>query len=87
MKLYLITAEIDVSEDGTKFDRHVIWGGSQADAASARKELLNRGATRKDLKTFEVEVPTNKEGLLQFLNDYGNGDVHTLVATRNLTAK
>ena len=86
MKLYLITAEIDVSEDGTKFDTHVIWGGSQADAASARKEMLTRGAARKEIKTFEVEVPTNKADLLQFLNDYGDGAL-TLVATRNLTAK
>ena len=68
MKLYLVTAEVDVSEDGTKFDRHAIWSGSQAEAASARKELTARGARRKDIKTTDVNVPTDKEGLLRFLN-------------------
>ena len=86
MNLYLVTAEVDVSEDGTKFDRHAIWSGSQAEAASARKELTARGAQRKDVKTYAVDVPTDKNGLLQFLNDFGSGDVLTLIATRNLTA-
>lgn len=81
MKLYLITATTEAPET------QVIWGGSQAEAASARKEMLARGATRKDLKTYEVDVPTNKEGLLQFLNDFGNGDVTTLAATRNLLGR
>lgn len=81
MKLYLITATTEDSKT------HVIWGGSQAEAASARKEMLARGATRKDLKTYEVDVPTNKEGLLQFLNDFGNGDVTTLVTIRNLLGR
>ena len=62
MKLYLVIA------DGTKFDRHAIWSGSQAEAASARKELTARGARRKDIKTTDVNVPTDKEGLLRFLN-------------------
>ena len=86
MKLYLVTAEVDVSEDGTKFARRAIWSGSQAEAASARKELTARGAQRKDVKTYAVDVPTDKNGLLQFLNDFGSGDVLTLIATRNLTA-
>lgn len=81
MKLYLITA---TTED-TK--THVIWGGSQNDAASARKEMLARGATRKETRTFEVDVPTNKEGLLQFLNDLGNNDITTLIAIRNLIGR
>ena len=87
MKLYLVTAEVDVSEDGTKFDRHTIWSGSQAEAASARKELTARGARRKDVKTYAVDVPTDKTGLLQFFNDLGNIDVRTLAATHNLTAR
>lgn len=78
MKLYLITATTEDSKT------HVIWGGSQTEAAGARKEMLARGATRKDTKTYEIDVPTNKEGLLQFLNDFGNGDVTTLIAIRNL---
>ena len=81
MKLYLITATTEDSKT------HVIWGGSQSDAASARKEMLARGATRKDTKTYEVDVPTGKEGLMQFLNDLGNNDIATLVAIRNLIGR
>lgn len=81
MKLYLITATTEDSKT------HVIWGGSQSDAASARKEMLARGATRKGTRTFGVDVPTNKEGLLQFLNDFGNGDVDTLIDTRDLRSE
>ena len=81
MKLYLITATTEDSKT------HVIWGGSQSNAASARKEMLARGATRKDTKTYEVDVPTGKEGLMQFLNDLGNNDIATLVAIRNLIGR
>lgn len=81
MKLYLIT------ENTESPNAHVIWAGSQAGAASARKEMLARGATRKDTKTYEVDVPTNKEGLMQFLNDLGNNDITTLIAFRNLIGR
>ena len=81
MKLYLITATTEDSKT------HVIWGGSQSDAASARKEMLARGATRKDTKTYEADVPTGKEGLMQFLNDLGNNDITTLIAVRNLIGR
>ena len=45
-----------------------VWVGTQADAASARKKLLNAGFKRADIKTEDVEVPTNKAGLIEFLN-------------------
>ena len=81
MKLYLITATTEDSKT------HVIWGGSQSDAASARKEMLARGATRKDTKTYEVDVPTGKGELMRFLNDLGNNDITTLIAIRNLIGR
>ncbi len=81
MKLYLITATTEDSKT------HVIWGGSQSDAASARKEMLARGATRKDTKTYEVDVPTGKGELMQFLNDLGNNDITTLIAIRKLIGR
>ena len=81
MKLYLITATTEDSKT------HVIWGGSRSDAASARKEMLARGATRKDTKTYEVDVPTGKGELMQFLNDLGNNDITTLIAIRNLIGR
>ena len=81
MKLYLITATTEDSKT------HVIWGGSQSDAAGARKEMLARGATRKDTKTYEVDVPTGKGELMQFLNDLGNNDITTLIAIRKLIGR
>ena len=85
MKLYLITANIANPVQGDPSTDHQIWGGSQADAAAARKALMAKGAARKDLKTYEVEVPTGKVDLLQFLNDYSGSASH-LVAVRKLTA-
>ena len=78
MKLYLIVAKVDDHENQ-------IWAGSQADAAKARKELANLGATRKDTSTYEVDVPTGKAELLQFLNDY-QGSASFLAGMRELTA-
>lgn len=85
MKLYLITANIASPVQGDPSTDHQIWGGSQADAAAARKALLAKGAKRIDLRTYEVEVPTGKADLLRFLNDY-QGSASTLVGIRKLTA-
>jgi len=68
MKLYIVSAQVDASEDGTKF-KHVNTAlVSQAECASARKELTDRGVKRKDIATYEVDVPTTKGGLVEFLN-------------------
>lgn len=67
MRLYKITAII-ATVDNASSAAHVKYVGSQADAASARKEFLDLGATRKDTETLEVDVPTDKAGLLAFLN-------------------
>ena len=48
---------------------HVQWVGTQAGAAAARKELVSKHHfARADIDTEEVEVPTNKPGLIEFLN-------------------
>lgn len=85
MKLYLITANIPtLLKDDPSSDRQV-WGGSQADAAAARKSFIEAGAKRKDLKTYEIDVPAGKVDLLQFLNDY-QGSALRLATVRKLTA-
>jgi hypothetical protein len=76
MKLYLITA----NESPLKS----VWAGSQADAASARKSLMEQGAKRKDLMTHEIEVPTKKEELIGFLNLLASGE-DIVAATEKLT--
>jgi hypothetical protein len=45
------------------------WVGSQGDAAKVRKGWVSdEGFKRTQIRTEEVDVPTNKEGLLAFLN-------------------
>ena len=63
MKLYRIVA---ASEKGA--DIITRWVGTQSDAAKTRKELVADGFKRAELSTEEVDVPTNKEGLIAFLN-------------------
>ena len=60
MKLYRVIASTDIQK--------VIWVGTQSDAGKARKELVAEGFKRAEIQTEEVDVPTNKEGLLAFLN-------------------
>lgn len=63
MRLYKITAQGD-----HKLVPTVLFAGSQADAASQRKALTEQGYKRASIETKEVEVPTNKQGLIDFLN-------------------
>ena len=60
MKLYRVSANADVQK--------IVWVGTQSDAAKARKEFVADGFKRAELSTEEVDVPTNKEGLIAFLN-------------------
>lgn len=66
MKLYLITA---ASADTAS---HSSWVGSQAEAASMRKRLTPE-FRRAEITTSEVDVPTDKQGLIQFLNALAAG--------------
>lgn len=68
MRLYKIFAKSD-RDDGNQPVVEVIWVGTQGDAAKARKKLVAEGFKRAEIETLEVDVPTNKEGLLKFLND------------------
>lgn len=65
MKLYRITAT-------TEAENKTVWVGSQSDAGKARKSLIEDGFKRAELVTEEIDVPTNKEGLLAFLNGLEN---------------
>jgi hypothetical protein len=67
MKLYRITVD---SERNADF--RPIWVGTQSDAGKTRKELVADGFKRAEITTDEVDVPTNKEGLLAFLNGLEN---------------
>lgn len=62
MRLYKITAR-----DGT-VNNETHWVGSKAEGVAKRKQLAAEGWARKEIDEVEVEVPTNKEGLLTWLN-------------------
>lgn len=66
MKFHLVTATINADADGShEFSEFV---ASQADAAAVRARLVKEGTPRKHITTTAVDVPTDKEGLLRFLN-------------------
>lgn len=65
MKLYRLECNNDDKESP-----FVQWVGTQAAVSKARKEWMqNEGFKRTEITDEEVEVPTNKAGLLDFLND------------------
>ena len=65
MNLQKITARNNPANGGTR----VFWLGSQAEASAKRADLVREGHKRAELVTEPTEVPTNKEGLLAFLNE------------------
>ena len=65
MNLYLVTARIDA---GPGYEEMSEFVSSQAEAATVRARHVKEGTPRKDITTVAVNVPTDKEGLLRFLN-------------------
>lgn len=60
--------KITVSDLDTKEVLQTIWVGSKADAGKKRSELTASGVKRAQIETTPVDVPTNKAGLLEWLN-------------------
>ena len=73
MKLYRITSPEHVFDDDETVPKMIAWAGTQAEA---RKQRIQFEIPFKEIKpkyrpyveVEEVEVPTNKAGLLEFLN-------------------
>lgn len=61
---YTYTATVNDSVETTRFTQ---WTGNQSDAGKLR--AAGRKLKAKDVATQEVDVMTNKDGLLAFLND------------------
>lgn len=68
MLLYKTTYQTQyVKQDPIK--DHTIWNGSAKDAGSARKNVRQTlGFIPNSVKSIKVDVPTDKVGLLVFLN-------------------
>lgn len=65
MRLYKTTAPDGTTDTGTRTS----WTGSQADAGKDRKHFNSALKIPRDkITTDEVDVPTDKQGLLAWLN-------------------
>jgi hypothetical protein len=65
MKAYRVEALLQGTLQGVNTVRFV---GSAAEAASRRAALVKSGMYRADITTTQVEIPTNKDDLLDYLN-------------------
>ena len=61
MKLYKTTVK-------NALDLTARWAGSQTEATKHRKEFGEAGFKRSEVETQTVDVPTHKDGLLEWLN-------------------
>lgn len=66
MKLYKIKA----SGNGEALTK-TMWVGSKDEGVAARKALYEEGYARKEVTEVMVDVPTDKAGLLAWLNGGG----------------
>lgn len=80
MKTYLVYTNIADSE----LEASAKFVGTQADTASERKRLLAAGWHRKEITTAEIDVPTDKAGLISFLNVLLSGP-NVVAALESLT--
>lgn len=67
-RTYAVTAALN-DDERTKVSK---WDGTQADASARRKALKGMACT--DVETKEVDVPTDKPGLLAWLNANVTGE-------------
>lgn len=60
MKLYRVEADHEIRQ----------WVGSMAEIAKLKREYVQQGFKRSAIIEEEVEIPTDKKGLIGFLNQY-----------------
>lgn len=74
MRAYKVSATVEeCSDDGRP---HVVtkFAGTQADARTARQAIVDEhGVKKKDVALDEIEIPTDKAGLLGFVNNLVGG--------------
>lgn len=58
MKLYRVTGP----------GKKPVWTGTQADAAAIKARYKDEGAKRNEVGAEAVDIPTDKAGLLEWLN-------------------
>jgi hypothetical protein len=60
----------DANNSGLQLKYH--WQGTQSDASACRRELKEKGF--KEIETKDIDVPTDKAGLLAWLNANVTGE-------------
>lgn len=68
MKLYCTTYTDDAKDD-EHYGRSVQWHGTQAEQKFFMRQLKTDGM--REIEQHQVDVPTDKAGLLAFLNQRG----------------
>lgn len=64
MRLYKVSADVTEAQTVAK------WAGSMAEARAAKKEIIaEHGVKQSAVSMDETDVPTNKAGLLEWLNE------------------
>jgi hypothetical protein len=71
MRLY----RISVTNASPELNAYPAWVGTQSDAASTRRKLNSAGFKRDNIVTDEIEVPTHKTALIDFLNNLEAGNI------------
>ena len=70
MRAYVVTASVPAEDEDEDFKQYA---GSQSDAAAIKRKLFedyrDSGLKRGSIETSEVEIPTNKAGLISWLNE------------------
>lgn len=74
MKLYKITLKEHSDPDGVSYPGDIKFAGSQADARSVRLNFEEpfkpmKPKARPEVTVIELDVPTDKKGLIEFLNE------------------
>lgn len=68
MRLYKIIAKNPSGASANLPDTETVWVGAKSEGVVARKKMADDGWKRKEIEETEVDVPTDKAGLLAFLN-------------------
>lgn len=76
MRCYKISCEYSVEEDDetTSNANHVVFAPSQGSAAAVRRDMMKEhGIKMAEVTIAEVDVPTSKAELIDYLNVLMNG--------------
>lgn len=68
MRFYKISTPVSNMPEGCAHLTNTLFVGSLSEAPAARKVFTALGIKRKDIESIEVEVPTDKAGLMEYLN-------------------